>query len=133
MKEEEQYLDAAKKIREDPELPDELVPEIDKLLEAVTNTEGDEQVAAVDDLVVGLRRHRWTGRRLDELVLGGERAAVTWTDGQLSGEKDGPSDLLEFKCQAPDCGFINKLAFRPPDDDMPPCQNPKGAAHTLVL
>ena len=133
MTEEEQYIDAARKIRENPALPDKLAPKIDELLEAAKDTEGDDQVAAVDDLVVGLRRHKWTSRRLDELAVGGDRAAITWTDGQLSGERDGPSDLLEFACQAPGCGFVNRLAFRPPNDDMPSCQNPKGAAHTLVL
>ena len=54
----------------------------------------------MDALVVRLRRHAWTSDRLDALALGGERAAITWTDGVLSGEDDGPSDALKLKCLA---------------------------------
>ena len=41
MNEEEQYIDAAKQIREDPELPAELAPELDTLLKAADVSEGD--------------------------------------------------------------------------------------------
>ena len=154
MNEDEQYLQAAWKIREDPELPDELAPKLDKLLKAAADAEGDARSTAVDELITGLRDNNWARERLDDLTPDSERLAPDWTDGLLAGDptpapyywpdglqpgknedRSGPvrSGLIDFKCQAPNCGFANKLAYRPPEDDMPQCQNPGQPLHALVL
>lgn len=132
MNEEEQYLDAARKIREDPDLPDAFAPELDDLIERAASRNGDERSMAIDALILGLRRDDWTREQLEQLTSGGERG-VTWTDGELAGEDRGQSPLLEFTCRASGCGYTNKLAYRPPRGNMPECQNPDKPRHTLVL
>lgn len=132
MNEDEQYLHAARKIRQDPDLPDVLAPELDELIESAASREGDERSEAIDALILRLRRDDWTGKQLDQLTSGGERGA-TWTDGQLAGEDRSQSGLIEFTCRASGCGYANKLAYRPPRGDMPECQNPAEPRHTLVL
>jgi hypothetical protein len=145
MNEEDQYLHAARTIRADPDLPDTLVPKLDQLIEGAASREGDERLKAIDVLVEGLRGDEWTRERLDELTSGGERgvnwtdgvlageSAPTWTDGVLAGDNLGQSGLLEFTCRAPDCGYTNRLAYRPPRDEMPQCENPAEPRHALVL
>lgn len=128
---EDEYLTAAQMIREDPELPEELAPKLDRLLAAAATDEGDARANAIDDLVVTLRDDAWADARLSQLMPDQERTAPDWLYGVLAGEEPGTSDLLELTCAA--CGYVNKLAYRPPEDDMPPCQNPDVDSHDLVL
>jgi hypothetical protein len=131
MNEDDRYLAAAQQIRDDPELPDELAPKLQRRLAAVATAEGDARTQAIDDLVVMLRDDPWTDARLSELVPDVERGVSDWLYGVLPGEELGTSDLLEFTCAA--CGYSNWLPYRPAEDDVPPCQNPDVDSHELVL
>ena len=131
MTEDERYLSAAHRIREDPDLPEELAPALDELLVEAAHAEGDARTDAIDNLLVKLRDDPWAAQRLAELMPDHERSVPGWIDGVLSGEDTDTSELLEFTCRV--CGYVNELAYQPVADDMPPCQNPDEARHDLVL
>jgi hypothetical protein len=108
---------------------------LDDLLERAKSAFGQERSEIVDEILSLLTAHEPTRMRLRELdeVRDTERgaAADVWSPDQiLAGSILDDGQLIEITCQA--CGYINRLAFRPPADDPPDCQN-QASPHPLVL
>ncbi|MCW2907371.1 MAG: hypothetical protein JWL68_2160 [Actinomycetia bacterium] len=113
-----------------------------------------ERPATVVDIVKMLTRHEPTRRRLVQLVPitvaeRGVAAAGAWASDQIlagspadvwaqywtlasdPADDKGDEGLVKIICQT--CRHENKLAFLPPADDPPQCQNPEGPSHPLKM
>jgi hypothetical protein len=118
-----------------PEECDAVAAELAPMLEEAKAASGEEQADAVDGIVALLARFSAT-RLLLAAVL---RAADTTRgvapdlaagDSVLAGRLGDVGDGVEVKCRT--CGFVNKLSYRPPDDDLPQCQNSEPEPHELA-
>jgi hypothetical protein len=108
---------------------------LDDLLERAKSASGQERSEIVDEILYLLTAHEPTRMRLRELdeVRDTERGvtADVWSPDQiLAGSILDDGQSIEITCQA--CGYINRLAFRPPTDDPPDCQN-QASPHPLLL
>lgn len=137
----EQVLKAAITIRGELE---SLVPadsqalgaELDKRIGRAQAAEGEERSVALDEAIAMLTRRRPTQRRLNELISVTDTdrvaAAGLWApDAMLAGVAVEDDEIVTLECQT--CHYVNRLRFRPPAGDPPPCQNPAWSAHLLKL
>jgi hypothetical protein len=136
-----QVLSAAETIRDEL---DTLVPvdaktlgdALDERIAKAKDVPAVERSATVDEIVEMLTRREPTRRRLVQLVpiIDTERgvAAGVWApDWTLAGRPVDDNELIKIICQT--CRHENKLAFLPPADDPPQCQNPEGPSHPLKM
>lgn len=110
--------------------------ELDQLIAHATGAHGEERSATLDTIIEMLVSREPTRARFDELnltrdVARGVSEDVLAADSLLGGEPAVDNNLLVFTCQT--CGFANRLAFQPPDDDPPDCQNPNAQPHPLMI
>ena len=136
-----EILSAAMTIRRElatlvPADADELGATLDEHLTRAKAASAEERPAIVDDIMDVLSRHEPTRERLHQLV------AVIDTN---RGIPDGlwPSDVIppgkigddkqEVEITCLTCGYANEMAFRPPPDDPPRCQNPEPPSHLLGM
>jgi len=108
---------------------------LDDHLERAKSASGQERSEIVDEILDLLTAHEPTRMRLRELdeVRDTERGAAAdlWSPDQiLAGSILDDGQRIEITCEA--CGYINSLAFRPPADDPPDCQN-RASPHPLLL
>lgn len=91
----------------------------------------------VDDILDVLSTRESTRKRLEELAPftdtdRGVAADTAWApDWLTAGQAGDDKELQEIPCLK--CGYVNKLAFRPPDDDRPVCQNAAVPSHLLEM
>lgn len=119
-----------------------------ELNEHITKAEavsGEERSTVIDEIYDLLTRREPTRERLRELapVIDIDRGVAegVWAPDQILAGDAGdrlppgaPGDdkgVIEITCQT--CSYLNKLAFRPPADDLPYCQNPTPPQHLLRM
>jgi hypothetical protein len=131
-KDDQRVMQAARAVKDD--LPQEDTERLDELLEIAGAPDEERRSGAVDEIARLLTGHEVVGDRYAELTLDIERGVegVYAPDSvHTMNADDYTSPLLEFKCL--ECGFANKLRFRPPRDEQLECQNPEWRPHFLRL
>jgi hypothetical protein len=98
-----------------------------------------ERAELVDDIVAMLVRREPTRLRFQQLLNVFDASsgiperiwAADWlTAGKVPDDVD-DSGPVPITCRA--CGYVNNLAYRPPEDDRPACQNPQPPSHLLEM
>jgi len=135
-----QVLNAAITIRAElvalvPDDADALGGALDEQIARAQAAPAAERPVYLDQIIDILSSHERTRERLHELnpVTDTDRGAPDfWVSDQLlAGEGVQEAKLLSIICQT--CQYENKLPVRPPEDDLPDCQNPNRSRHTLKL
>ncbi len=146
-----QVLNAAITIRAElvalvPDDADALGVALDEQIARAQAAPAAERPVYLDQIIEILSSHERTRERFYELnpVIDTDRGAPDfWAlDQTLAGEvyasdQTAPGEvvqgakLLSIICQT--CQYVNKLPFRPPEDDLPDCQNPNRSPHPLKL
>ena len=95
-----------------------------------------ERPAIVDDIVGVLSGREPTRKRFQQLmpvidIDRGVPAGVWAPDWVPPGHAMDDEELVEIACLR--CQYVNRLAFRPADDDRPDCQNPDPPSHRLEM
>jgi hypothetical protein len=95
-----------------------------------------ERPAVVDDIFGVLSGNEPTRKRLRQLMPDtdterGVPEGVWAPDWMTAGHAMDDEELVEITCLK--CQYINRLAFRPAEDDRPDCQNPKPPPHPLEM
>jgi hypothetical protein len=109
---------------------------LDELLRRAEATEGDERADIVDSVTKVLAQHGPIRTRLSQLLTTGDVTRgigeVVWAaDQQLPGALGRNRDVISITCSM--CGFVNLLAYRPPENDPGYCQNTQSPRHVLEL
>src|SRR5262249_20218575 len=115
---------------------DPMAADLRSLVDEAKAADGDTKAAAVDPSAGLPVSREGTRRRLGDLapprdVERGVSAGVWGGDSVLAGKLDATRDTVETPCGT--CRYVNKLRYRPPEDDVPQCQNPKPPVHPLAL
>ena len=145
-----QVLNAAITIRAElaalmPADADALGGALDEQIARARAAPAAERPVYLDQIIDILSSHERTRERFYELnpIIDTDRGApdfwapdqtlagVYASDETLAGKVVQGPKLLSFICQT--CQYENKLSFRPPEDDLPDCQNPNRSPHLLKL
>jgi hypothetical protein len=130
-----QILNAAVTIRRElvhliPAEADTLGGVLDEHIAKAQAASAEDRPEFTDEIFEVLSRRAPTRRRLNELCLfaDADRGADFSVFNQtLAGEVKEGKKLRSYICQT--CNYPNMLAFRPPEDDPPECQNPDFEPH----